>query len=487
VESELNQAAMMISAQGMTMNIRRVHGMSTITILLLLLAIVSGCGSPSGISRDDLVAAAEGKNILVVLIDAAALHHLSCYGYDRTTTPHIDKLAANAFVFDHAYAQSSGTMLSTYSYFTSRYPVFGRRAINQNMVVRIPPKLTTVAEFMADRFDHRLGATSNTWLKESQGHAQGTTRYLESWLLPKREDGSDAGDPELAAASLDWMLDCGDAPFYAYVHFLRPHGPYDPPEPYASRFTDHPIDPERGTLPFLKARTGAPLEPDVLDDVIALYDGGLSHVDALVGGMLDGLDASGQLDNTIVILISDHGQCHWEDGRTFGHGGSVREETVRVPWIMKIPGIQGQRIITPVELVDLLPTLLDLTEIEQGGIKLAGHSLLPLMSGVAGDDNRTIMTRTNRRDPPIHAMIEGQWKLVWEVGTDLGELYNLSADPLCLHDLTAAGDSLSLAGTMTARLNDWLAQSGRDGNVLSSQPFESLDDAAKQRLKALGY
>ncbi len=470
---------------------RRVYGVSTITMPMLALGlwlcVVSGCGSPSGISSSDLIAAAEGKNILIVLVDAAALHHISCYGYDRTTTPNIDNLAADAFVFDRAYAQSSGTMLSTYSYFTSRYPVFGRRAITQDMVVRIPPKLTTIAEFMADRFSHRLGATSNTWLKESQGHSQGTTRYIESWKLPRHEDGTEAGDPELAAVALDWMLDCGDAPFYAYVHLLRPHSPYDSPEPYASRFTDHAIDPERGSLPFLKARMGAPLESDILTDIVALYDGGLSHVDALVGGMLDGLDAVGRLDETIVILMSDHGQCHWEDGHTFGHGGTVREETVRVPWIIKIPGVTGRRIQEPVELVDLLPTLLELTKIEQGGIKLAGRSLLPLMSGEPGDMNRAIMTRTNRRDPPIHAMIEGRWKLVWEIGTDLGELFDLEADPICLHDLTAAGDSLSLAGRMTARLRGWLEQSGRDGNVLSSQPFESLDAAAKKRLQALGY
>jgi arylsulfatase A-like enzyme len=481
----------MISIEGRTMTMRRVCGASTITLLIsalgLWLTVVSGCGSSSETVQADLIAAAEGKNILIVLVDAAALHHFSCYGYDRATTPRIDELAADAFVLDNAYAQSSGTMLSTYSYFTSRYPMFGRRPIKANMVVRIPPKLTTIAEFMADRYDHRLGATANTWLKESQGHAQGTTQYIESWKLPQHEDGTEAGDPELAAASLDWMLDCADEPFYAYVHLLRPHSPYDSPEPYASRFTDHVIDPERGSLEYLKAHMGAPLESDILTDIVALYDGGLSHVDALVGDILDGLDATGQLENTIVILMSDHGQCHWEDGHTFGHGGTVREETVRVPWIIRIPGIEGHRIQAPVELVDLLPTLLELTKIEQGGIKLAGQSLLPLMTGEPGDANRTIMTRTNRRDPPIHAMIEGRWKLVWEVGTDLGQLYDLEADPICLHDLTAAGDSLSFASKMTARLKGWLEQSGHDGHILSSQPFESLDPAAKKRLQALGY
>ena len=464
------------------------RGRRVVTGLVLLLTVLAtGCGRSTGPTRAELIAAAEGGNILIVLLDAAAFAHFGCYGYDRGTTPNIDALADGAFVFDRAYAQASGTMLSTYSFFTSRYPVFGRRPINDAIVMRIPAKLTTIAEFMADRFGDRLGATSNTWLKRGFGHAQGTTEYLEAWTLPHRRGDGEAGDPELAEAALAWMLDCGDDPFYAYVHLIRPHGPYDAPEPYASRFARRPIDPVRGTPAFLSSLAGSAPAPDVLEDVIALYDAGLAHADALVGGLLDGLAAAGVLDRTIVVLMSDHGQCHWEDGLTWGHGGNVREEAVRVPLIVKVPGVTGRRIDDAVELVDLLPTLLEWTGIDPGGSELAGRSLLPSMAGEAPDETRTIMTRTNRRAPAIHAMIEGRWKLAWEVGTERGSLYDLAADPLCLRDLSAPADSTALADRLTIRLRDWIEQGGRDGSALPGESIDALDTAARARLRALGY
>ena len=111
------------------------HAKILVVLTIAALALSSGCSDPNDVPVERIVEAAEGCNIVGVTIDAAARDHLGCYGYSRDTTPRLDEIAAESVVFDEAYAQASGTMLSVFSYFTSRYPVFGDRII---WVVAVP-------------------------------------------------------------------------------------------------------------------------------------------------------------------------------------------------------------------------------------------------------------------------------------------------------------------------------------------------------------
>ncbi len=469
-------------------------------LLACLLAAV-GCGDagdPAQEAIDTLVEVTSRQNILIILLDAAGAKHFSFYGCDRETTPYLNEVARESVIFENVYAQSSGTMLSVFSYFTSRYPIFGDDVIiTRETLLKIPPEMTTMAEVMARRYDHRLGFTCNTWLKSELGHSQGFTEYHHLWDLPlelRREaDRRGPADVLMIPHTLGWMKEKAAAGFFAYLHFMIPHSPYRPPEPFFSRFIEGPCDPQIGSNSYLIGLQGTRPEPSLAHNIEALYDASLSFVDYALGAMIRRMKADGIWDDTIFILMSDHGEAFWEHGTHHGHGGVVHEEVVRVPLVMRIPGLPelaGRRITETVELVDLLPTLMELQGIPRDTLQLAGRSLVPLLAGVqteSGDEPRMIFTQTNRRVPPIYAWYEDDLKLLWEEGTETLELYDLAADPGEQVNLIPAGAHEEEAARLLAKLKSFLALGGEHGAVAESLPAESLDEASKRRLRSLGY
>ncbi len=474
---------------------RAVH----ISWLVILLA-VTGCGTgdvdPDRAAVDDLVEVTRGQNVVIVLLDAAGAKHFDFYGCDRETTPYLSEIARESVVFEDVHAQASGTMLSVFSYFTSRYPVFGEDvAITRDTLLKIPPEMTTMAEVMARRFDHLLGFTCNTWLKSELGHGQGFTEYLHLWDLPedlrRQADRRGPADVLMIPHALRFMKTHVDEGFFVYLHFMVPHSPYRPPEPFFSRFIEGPCDPAIGSNDFLHGLQDTRPEPALAHNIEALYDASLSFVDYALGAMIRRMRDEGTWDDTIVIFMSDHGEAFWEHGTHHGHGGIAYDEVVRVPLVMRIPGVPelaGCRIADTVELVDLLPTLMQLQGIPRDTLQLAGRSLVPLLAGVrpeAAGEPRNVFTQTNRRVPPIYAWYEDDLKLLWEEGTENLELYDLAADPAEQHDLAAA--QAETTARLLADLHAFLARGTAHGAAAESLPADTLDEASKRRLRSLGY
>ncbi|MBU0742497.1 sulfatase-like hydrolase/transferase [bacterium] len=472
--------------------------------LVACLLASTGCGSggdggdPARQAIDAVVEVTSRQNIIIILLDAAGAKHFSFYGYDRETTPYLSALARESVVFENAYAQASGTMLSVFSYFTSRYPVFGDDVnITRETLLKIPPEMTTMAEVMARRYDHRLGFTCNTWLKSELGHGQGFTEFHHLWDLPTElllaADERGPADVLMIAHTLEWMKERAQDGFFAYLHFMIPHSPYRPPEPFCSLFTRGPCDKRLGSVDFLNGLQGTRPAPEQAEDIEALYDASLTFIDYALGAMIRKMQAEGVWDDTIFILMSDHGEAFWEHGTHHGHGGIAYEEVVRVPLVVHIPGLPdlaGRRIAQPVELVDLLPTLMELQGIPRDTLQLAGRSLVPLLAGVqsadAGQPPR-IFSQTNRRIPPIFAWYEGDLKLLWEEGGEDLELYDLGTDPGERVNLIGTGDHDDVAGRLWAELRSFLAQGGAHGAAAEILPVETLDEASRQRLRSLGY
>ncbi|MCP4571708.1 MAG: sulfatase [bacterium] len=438
---------------------------------------------------------AAGANLVIVLLDAASAHHLGCYGYDRDTTPHLDRVAAESVVFDRAYAQASGTMLSVFSYFTSRYPVFDTKSYKPwRQVKTIPDDLPTLAEHLAPDFEYRLGYTSNVWMKRALGHDRGFTEYWELWDPPAALAGDLVDDAGAVALATGWMRDRGDEPFLVYLHLMKPHAPYDPPEPFFSRWATREIDPEVGTHDYIQGLKGKRPDDATVRDMVALYDANLAHADHLLGEMIAGLEEAGVWERTVFVLMADHGQGLYEQGKAHGHGGTICESTIRVPLVVRIPGVPGQRVATPVELVDLVPTLLDLAVRPVPADSLAGRSLLPLLAGTPFPDGdlRLIHSRTNRRNPPIYSMSRGRFKLTTTVEERRSRrvrhvLYDLAADPAETVNLfRAQPDHAEGQGLVTA-MKAWLAGGGAEGSTAGGVDFEVFDSEEVKRLKSLGY
>jgi arylsulfatase A-like enzyme len=467
---------------------------------VLAVSVLAGCGGgePAAPTARDIRFGAAGKNLVIVLLDATSAHHMSCYGYDRETTPNLDRVAAESVVFDNAYAQASGTMLSVFSFFTSRYPVFDERNFRPwSQVKTIPPEPPTLAERLAPVFEQRLGYTSNVWLKHSLGHDQGFTEYWEMWnsLRPFGEElNSDAVAVRLATK---WMVQRADRSFMAYLHLMKPHAPYDPPEPFFSRWAEREIDPQIGTHTFIQEVSGSRPDEDTVRDMVALYDANLAYADHLVGGMIEDLQAAGLWDRTVFVLMADHGQALYELGKPHGHGGTVCEAAIRVPLFVRIPGVAGlagRRIATPVELVDLMPTLMDLAGLPVPADSLAGRSLLPLLAGEPAPDGdlRLIHSRTNRRNPPIYTLVRGRFKLTTVATGRMGRrlqhaLYDLEADPAESVDLLKTEPGHPLGKALQQAMRAWLGSGGAEGATAQAVEFDVFDEAEVQRLKSLGY
>jgi arylsulfatase A-like enzyme len=267
--------------------------------------------------------------------------------------------------------------------------------------------------------------------------------------------------------------------------------PYNPPEPYASMY-----DPEfrglvectaEGLRPYKVSRPPA----NVRKNVVGLYDGNLAYADAELGRVVETLQKDGRWDDTIFIFTSDHGEAFWQHNWR-GHGSKVFEEFVRVPLVLRIPGLPGQRIADVVELVDIFPTLLDLFALEPVD-GLAGQSWLPRLTGGAPADSLgQLAFFRNHESRMTSAIREGAYKVVRKSSRpDALELFDLRADPREEINLQSHRDPVKkeqtalLSGRLGERLANILAN-GVDSPLGESGP-DSLSAEAIERLKALGY
>ena len=329
---------------------------STFVILGLSLALATGCGD-SNVRRD--AAHVPVRNVLVFVLDAARADHFGVYGYDRPTTPRVDRFAAEAVTFRHVRAEASYTFLSTSALFSGASPAETGLGARSGGVV--PESIELLAERARAAGYRTYGYSENPYVTADFGLTQGFDVFDEAYAIEDHlalEPISEDVDPaERLEAMLHRAVTEGaesGAPFFAYAHLLRPHNPYVPPAPYAGRFGSHERDRvfgENETLTELNAH-GGPFARATLERMRTLYDENLAYGDALFGGALDALDALGVADETLVVLVSDHGEAFGEHGAIL-HGTRLDDATLRVPLVIRVPGAPAGEVATPVQLADL--------------------------------------------------------------------------------------------------------------------------------------
>lgn len=378
--------------------LRRIRPLS---VGLLTLVLLAGCSR-----RDEAVAR---PNVLVLLIDALRADHLSVYGYDRQTSPNLDRLALESVVFLRAYAQSPWTKPSVPTIFTSLYPIqhrvyegerMGRAGHLESDV--LGQDCVTLAESLTDA-GYRTGAfVNNAHLEEGQGVAQGFGVYHQ---------GNQTA-PEIHELFFEFLGAGDERPFFAYLHYLDVHWPFRPQPPYDEKF---PV--EGATLPLEAKRDWRGLRDRINDGLIELsnadrekmiarHDGGIAELDHQIGVLIEELRGRGLLENTVILLTSDHGEELFDHGRV-GHGGTLFEEVVRVPFLIRLPG--GRRAGTEeraARLLDVFPTL----------ASLAGGSLPPHVEGVdllnPSPGPVEIVAETRHKSVYKVSFREGDWKYI---------------------------------------------------------------------------
>lgn len=293
------------------------------------------------VSHCELVGENDDKpNVLLVMIDTLRMGRLGCYGYERPTSPHMDALAQDGIRLTHLVPSSSWTRPSVASLLTGLYPS-GHGAVDRYDLLR--PDLPSLADALSENGWASLGIASNPNIAPLWGFGSGFGRYV---YLDFMEHQS-AIDEEVSDIATDALRDLAGRPWFIYAHFMGPHGPYEPPEPYRAAFKSREYDDSKPVSRFMRMRD--------------LYDAEIANTDAQVGRIVEELKRLEIYDNTLIVLLSDHGEAFFEHG-VLGHGRSLYEEEMRVPFLVKLPGGTVTDITREqlVEIIDVAPTILDL-------------------------------------------------------------------------------------------------------------------------------
>jgi arylsulfatase A-like enzyme len=467
-------------------------------------------------------------NILLVVVDALRADHLGCYGYERPVSPNIDRLAAEGVLFNEAYAQASRTKESTASMLTSLYPPshamarlggvlsasattmmeemklagYSTAVISANPLVSPQFGLGRGVDFFHADVPSPLSGALLTRVSSIVIHRIESLSWLHGLIvatgeiLPLRGGDRQPFDRDAASMNesfLSW-LDGSSGRFFAYLHYMEPHEPYDPPAPYDSRFVDPGYDgprmsrfPQSGSmmLPFAE---GLAVSESARRNMIAQYDGSIAYFDWRFGELLSGLRTRGLMDDTAIILTSDHGE-EFYDHSAWGHGQSLYQELIRVPLLVWYPrGIPGGRVIEDrVRHVDVLPTLLGAAGLDEtaDSPRFEGINLWTILeTGSDPPPHLESYSEVNHGGHYAVSLISNRWKLIY---TKFGleedvSLYDLSSDPWETTDLS--DDHSEIAESMLSRL--WRLREGYASQAREST-VRGMDAETQEKLRALGY
>jgi arylsulfatase A-like enzyme len=413
-------------------------------------------------------------------VDSLRAGHLSCYGYPRLTSPHIDRLAAGGVLFENSFSASIPTTPGYSSMLTGR-DVMATGMVSLHAKGPMEPDQPTLPEILREQ-----GYVS-ACVGFDGGFYRGFDKYanFQAWLGWENRPARKAEN--LNDAALPLLEEIAGQPFLLFLRHMDPHAPYLPPPPFDRMFySGNECDPANKSMepvfafaPFADFFKSW-MPPGVTDCeyVIAQYDGELAYMDACIARILTRLQELGLSDNTLIVVTSDHGETLYDHDIFFDHHG-LYECTLRVPLIFHLPGRlpAGLRLPQYTLLQDHLPTLLDILKLKKPlrSITFDGHSLLPLMRG-EGKPLRsefyitecTWMRKRGWRTP--------HWKLIEALEPDFHdkpplELYNLVEDPLESKNLARREPAIAqlLKDRMTRWVEKRMKETGKEDPILGYQ------------------
>lgn len=433
--------------------------------LRLLLAglplLLVACGESTGSRK---------WNVLLVTFDTTRVDRIGAFGDPGARTPTLDRLAAEGVRFTRTMSSVPVTAPSHSTILTGRYPI--AHGVRDNGLFRLDEKQETLAEILGRHGYATAAAVASFPLTRQFGFDQGfdlfddhLTGAVEDYrgerAIPKtRLFFDERRAAQVNEAILPWLEGLAarpdGAPFFAWVHYFDPHQPFEPPPPYDQLHADD------------------------------LYAGEIAYADASLGFLLERLGELGELDRTLVVMTADHGEGLGDHGE-LTHAVLAYGSTLHVPLIFRPPGelsARGRAFDQGVGTVDIVPTILDLLEIEppEG---LQGRSLVPVWEGSAGSRPRDRLRYAENLSPrfthgwgELRVLFEDRLKYIH--GPE-PELYDLEADPRELDDLVERRPDE--ARRMRDLLEAFLAREAVPG----SSTTETLDEPTRQRLEALGY
>ncbi|MCK4546183.1 MAG: sulfatase [Candidatus Eisenbacteria sp.] len=454
----------------------------------LAVCLVGSCGrTPRAPSKQ--------LNLLLIMIDTLRADHLSCYGYERPTSPNIDALATQSTLFENAIAPSPWTLPSVASILTGLHST-RHQAIRERFP--LPQHRETLAEVLTGQ-GYTAGAfVSGIFVTAQYGIDQGFADFDESFV----GDHTHVSSPEITDAAVEWLRHQGDSPFVLFLHYFDPHDAYiaHPGFEFGKPY-DGWVDPT--IEPRVLSRQAARFDEEDRDYLISCYDSEIKFTDYHVGRVLDELKTLGLDESTVVVLTSDHGEEFLEHG-LLGHRRTLYEEVLHVPLLLRHPDMRDlpERVVQPVGLVHLMPTLLDMLGVEWDAQETDARSFLDAVQGKADFDSLVFSERCTRsiqelmeepRRPKgsrrnLRSLRTGPWKLIRRVDFDQSELYNLASDPGEQRDLRRT-EAEGRAGRLEEILFRWMAQTEELASVENPEAPVTIryNKETEARLRALGY
>lgn len=405
---------------------------------------------------------ANPPDIVVVVVDSLRADHLGCYGYDRPTSPNVDALAREGVVFDAAFAAGTPTTPSFTTLYTGLHPYrhgivahYGERRLSEEVLLL--PQLAKRRGYLTTAVDSLIvqGGGRGSWF------ARGYDHYAGFHYEPFGDQSS-----HLTDAALRFVEERTDKPLFLFVHYWDPHTPYGPLPPYDTMHYEpgsgaYEMSDVVGLCPEYYEAFIGDMNLDHPDDyayVVAQYDGEISQVDAQIGRLVDGIKGGGSWENTVFLLVSDHGECFGEGDFHFDHHG-LYDAVTRVPMILHAPDRVPSRIEGLASTEDVLPTLADLASLPLPDYDLTGASLLPHLCG-GPPVRRRVVSSESTRQASIAIRTES-WKLILPItedaeGRPIPDFYDRPRppDPL-LFDLEAdPTEERNLAPHMPEKLSE---------------------------------
>jgi arylsulfatase A-like enzyme/Tfp pilus assembly protein PilF len=393
------------------------------------------------------------RNVVLISIDTCRADRLSCYGFKRQTTPHVDAIARDGVLFREALSPVPLTTPAHSSMLTGTYPP--THGVRLNNGLGLTDASVTLAELLKDA-GYRTAAFVGGFPLDAQfGLNQGFDTY-DCRFTKKSETTSFYAErtaQEVSRPALAWLDGVADQPFFLFLHYYDAHLPFEPPPPFASAYPDDP------------------------------YAGEIAYVDSWIGQVVERLKALHAYDDTLLIVTGDHGESLGEHGEK-SHGFFVYQGSQHVPLVIRAPGgRKGLRSDDRVSLVDLVPTVLDLT-----GLKTPPHvqgaTLRAALEGRTSNDPRRplyceSLEATQFGCSSLNAIVEGRWKYI---RAPREELYDLSRDPGEANNLVANEPQVVL------RLREGLETMLQELDASAVlRTGSDIDPDAVRRLQSLGY
>lgn len=429
-------------------------------------------------------------NVILISIDSLRADHLSCYGYGRKTSPAIDSLAGDGFLFKNAFSTTSWTLPAHRSLLTSTYP-------EENDVYSYMDPLSdnhsTLAEILMRNGYTTAAFVSGPLLASSFGMNQGFVTYDDFTVRFKTaaESHEKITSPLLHTAISNWLKENSRKNFFLFLHYWDVHYDYNPPAPYDTLFdTDYKGNISRQNF-IRNKQINKNMNPRDLAHVLSQYDGEIAFTDFYIGQLMQELKRMDLYNDSMIILTADHGDEFFEHGYK-GHMRTLYDEVLQVPLILKFPSSAGfsggKKLENLVSIVDVLPTVLGYLRISTP-THAKGRNLLNEING--GRTNPDYFHYSSLRNE-MFALRSMDTKFIQRSNLPRKEFYDLLADPLEKVNLYEKGNTTEIveADRQLRLLLDLLNLQRR---VLRSRPEPLLDssiepeDSVKEQLKALGY